>query len=153
MVDPAVRNDGNLRFGGLPCPGYPLDAEALAERVRAGFAGQEGVETYGPTTLLFTLPPHGHPEGWECQVGTALTGLPRPPAGMTVEDYRGLRALVLPHGGAIRDLDATHRRLVEHGRTLGHVIRPYWRLALARRRLADGNVLPTAEVSVFADTW
>lgn len=153
MVDPVVRNDGNLRFAGIQSPGYPADAEALAVQVRAGLAGQEGVATYGPTVLLFILPPHGHPDGWECQVGCAVSGLPRPAAGTTVEDYHALRALVLPHSGAIRDLDATHRRLVEHGRTLGHTIRPYWRLSLGRKRLADGNALPTAEVAVFLDTW
>jgi hypothetical protein len=153
MVDPAVRNDGNLRFAGIHCPGYPVDPDAVAERVRSGLRGQEGVATYGPTVLLFSLPPHDHPSGWECQVGTAVTGLPRPPAGMAVEDYHALRALVLPHTGAIRDLDATHRRLVEHGRTLGHTIRPYWRLTLGRKRLADGNALPAAEVSVFVDSW
>ena len=58
-----------------------------------------------------------------------------------------------PHAGPIRDLDSTHRRLVEHARTLGHVVRPYWRLALWRKRLADGNALPLAEVTVFVERF
>jgi len=153
MPDPTVRTDGNLRFAGVALAGYPADAEAVAARVRSVVESQTGVASYGPATLLFTLPPHGHPEEWECQVGVAVTGLPRPLQDVQVEDYHALQALVLPHGGPIRDLDTTHRRLVEHARTLGHVVRPYWRVALCRKRLADGNALPVAEVSVFVDRY
>lgn len=153
MPDPVLRSEGNLRFAGVARSGYAHDAEALVERVRSLMEAQPGVACYGPVSLLFTLPPHGHPETWECQVGLAVTGLPRPVQDVQVEDYHALQAAVLPHAGPIRDLDSTHRRLVEHVRTLGHVVRPYWRVALARKRLADGNVLPLAEVAVFVDRF
>lgn len=153
MAEPTLRHDGNLRFAGTVHPGYPADAEGEAERVRALFAGQEGVAAYGPPTILFTLPPHDAPASWECSVGVTLTGLARPPAGVQIEDYARLDALVLPHTGPIRELDATYRRLVERARVLGHPLRPYWRLQLWRKRLADGNALPLAEVSVFVDRW
>jgi hypothetical protein len=109
------------------------------------------VEPYGPTTILLNLPPEGLPTAWECQVGTAITGLARPGDGMAIEDYRGLYALTQVHQGTIRDIASTHRRLADHGRSLGRGVRPYWRVALWRRRLADGNLLPATEVSVFLD--
>lgn len=153
MPDPTQRSEGNLRFAGVGRAGYPADAEALAGRVRGLVEAQPGVASYGPATLLFTLPPHDHPGAWECQVGVAVTGLPRPLQDVQVEDYHALHSVSLPHSGPIRDLDTTHRRLVEHARTLGHVVRPYWRLALWRKRLADGNGLPLAEVAVFIDRF
>lgn len=153
MADPTLRSEGNLRFAGVARTGYPVDAEALADRVRGLVEGQPGVASHGPAALLFTLPPHGNPDEWECQVGVAVTGLPRPVQDVQVEDYHALHAVVLPHSGPIRDLDSTHRRLVEHARTLGHVVRPYWRLSLCRKRLADGNALPLAEVAVFVDRF
>lgn len=153
MADPTLRRDGNLRFAGVARPGYPVDASALAERVRGLVEAQVGVISQGPPTLLFTLPPHGHPSEWECQVGVAVSGLPRPVEDVQVEDYHALQAVVLAHSGPIRDLDTTHRRLVEHARVLGRVVRPYWRLSLWRKRLADGNALPLAEVAVFVDRF
>lgn len=153
MPDPVLRSEGNLRFAGVARPGYAVDAEAIADRVRGLMAAQPGVASHGPASLLFTLPPHDEPAGWECQVGVAVTGLPRPVQDVQVEDYHALQAVVLPHNGPIRDLDTTHRRLVEHARTLGHVVRPYWRLSLWRKRLADGNALPLAEVAVFIDRF
>ncbi len=151
MADPVLRSDGNLRFAGFARSGYPEDAEALVARARALLVGQEGVESYGPATILVSLPPDDLPAAWECQVGTAITGMARPAEGLAIEDYRGLYALTLVHQGTVRDLAATHRRLADHGRSLGRGVRPYWRVALCRRRLADGNLLPATEVSVFLD--
>jgi len=59
--------------------------------------------------------------------------------------------LSLPHSGPARDLGLTHRRLRDHAAGLGYRLRPYWRLALRGRRLADGNLLPVADVAVFID--
>jgi hypothetical protein len=84
-------------------------------------------------------------------VGVAITGMARSLQGMLIEDYRNLVALSLPHSGAIRDLPQTWRKLHDHGRSLGRQVRPYWRLALRDRRLADGNLLPVADVAVFLD--
>ena len=77
--------------------------------------------------------------------------MPRPGEGVMIEDYRQLVALSQPHQGAIRDLPRTWQRLHDHGRSLGHRLRPYWRISLRRRRLADGNLLPVADVAVFLD--
>nr|MBA3684624.1 hypothetical protein [Planctomycetota bacterium] len=132
MADPVLRSDGNLRFAGFAQPGYPEDPEALVERARTLLAGQDGVETYGPATILVSLPPEEMPPTWECQVGIAITGLARPAEGLAIEDYRALYALTLVHQGTIRDLAATHRRLADHGRSLGRGVRPYWRVALWR---------------------
>ncbi len=151
MPDPVFRSDGNLRFAAFAQAGYPEDPEALAARARALLVGQDGVATYGPSTVLVSLPPDELPQAWECQVGTPITGLARPSEGLAIEDYRGLYALTLVHQGSIRELASTHRRLADHGRSLGHGVRPYWRIALWRRRLADGNLLPATEVSVFLD--
>ncbi len=107
---------------------------------------------YGPTTLLFSVPPDDlAPAAWDCQVGVAVTGQPVSLPGVSLEDYRNLYALSLPHSGAVRDLGLTHRRLCDHAKGLGYRLRPYWRLALRARRLADGNLLPVADVAVFID--
>lgn len=147
---PTLKREGNLRFAGMLSAGYPEDPTALGTEVKRRL-GDQTVRFLGPTFLLFTTAPHGHPREWECYVGTALTGLPRAPEGVVVEDYSGLYALTQPHQGSIMDLAATHRNLYEHGRSLGYQCRPYWRVALWRKRLADGNPLPATEVSVFLD--
>ena len=151
MPEPLLKREGNLRFVGLASPGWPADPQALAAEVLRRLDGLEATP-YGPATLLFSQSPaEGAPETWECQVGTAITGLPPAVPGAQVEDYRGLYALSLPHAGSVRDLPATWRRLTEHARGLGYRVRPYWRLALRRRRLADGNLLPVADAAVFLD--
>jgi len=151
VADPLLKREGNLRFAGLASEGYPLDPMALVAALRERLAGHE-VVPYGPATLLFSVPPEESPPAqWSCQVGVAITGLPKPIAGVQIEDYRGLYALSLAHSGAIRELPATVRRLSEHGKGLGYRLRPYWRLALRRRALNDGNLLPVADVAVFLD--
>ncbi len=149
--EPLLKKEGNLRFASLAAPGYPADPVELADRVRALLDAQD-IDTYGPVTLLFgNHVVEEPPARWECQVGLAMTGLARPTDGMLVEDYRNLIALSLPHQGPIRDLPRTWRRLHDHGRSLGRQVRPYWRLALRDRRLADGNLLPVADVAVFLE--
>lgn len=151
VVEPLLKREGNLRFAGVPSSGYPADAMALAASVRERLAGVALVP-YGPSTLLFSIPPEDlAPDAWDCQVGVAVTGQPLAVAGVTLEDYRNLYALSLPHSGPIRDLGLTHRRLSDHAKGLGYRLRPYWRLALRGRRLADGNLLPVADVAVFID--
>ena len=151
MPEPLLKKEGNLRFASLPAPGYPADPWQLADRVRELLDEQE-IDSYGPVTLLFANAVIDEPaSAWECQVGLAITGMARPMHGMLVEDYRNLVALSLPHQGPIRDLPLTWRALRDHGRSLGRQVRPYWRLALRDRRLADGNLLPVADVAVFLD--
>jgi len=150
MAEPTLKREGNLRFAGIAAVGYPADAKRLGEQVRRELDGGE-LAPYGPVMLLFSLPPDGPPGTWDCQIGTAVIGLPRPVGRVAIEDYRGLYALSLPHAGAIRQLPESHHRLVEHARGLGYHARPYWRLALCRRRLADGNCLPISELSIFLD--
>lgn len=151
MVEPLLKREGNLRFAGVACPGYPVDPLALVAGLKRRLEGCALIP-YGAATLLFSVPPDDLPPArWECQAGTAVTGEPRPVDGVQLEDYRGLYALSLPHSGPVRDLPATVRRLGEHGRGLGYRTRPYWRLALRSRRLADGNLLPVADVAVFLD--
>ncbi len=152
MADPLLKHEGNLRFAGFPITGYPADALALGERIRALLDEQE-IDPYGPVTLWFgASPEHAEPAAWEGLVGVACTGFPRPVEGLLVEDYRRLEALSLPHQGPVKDLGRTWRRLADHGQSLGHRLRPYWRLSLRARRLADGNLLPVADVAVFLDT-
>jgi hypothetical protein len=153
MSEPAIRTEGNLRFAGISCQGYPAAAESLGRSVAATVAKQPGVEAYGPATVLFTLPPHGEPETWECQVGTSVIGLPQPVDEIRIEDYHDLRACWVAHQGPITALADTHRRLVERARTQGNVVRPYWRVQLWRRRLADGSPMPVTEVSVFIERF
>lgn len=150
MADPILKREGNLRFVGTASRGYPHDPEDLVDAVKRRLTGLD-VRCYGPPALLFSVPPEGRPEEWECQVGTAMVGLPNAPEGVTIEDFSGLYALTISHTGSILALADAHRRVSDHGRSLGYRIRPYWRLALWRRRLADGNCLPSAEVSVFLD--
>lgn len=153
MAEPAIRSEGNIRFAGSPCQGYPMDVVAQATAVAAKVAQQAGVSAYGPPTLLFTLPPHGEPATWEGQVGTTVTGLPHPVDQVRIEDYHDLRACWVAHSGTIGDLAETHQRLTERARSQGFVVRPYWRVQLWRRRLADGSPLPVCEVSVFLERF
>lgn len=151
MAEPLLKKEGNLRFASFAVAGYPVDPWALADRVRNLLDDQE-IDTYGPVTLLFANSiVEEPPSAWECQVGLAITGLARPTDGMLVEDYRNLVALSLPHQGPIADLPRTWGTLSDHGRSLGRQVRPYWRLALRDRRLADGNLLPVADVAVFLE--
>jgi hypothetical protein len=151
MADPVASREGNLRLASIPARGYPPDPFAMAREVQRLLEGQE-VEAYGPTVVFVNLPPEDQPpQAWDCQVGTAITGLGRSLGAMTIEDYRQLRSLSLPHSGPIRELGATWRRLEAHARAANQRLRPYWRLALRNRRLADGNLLPLAEVAVFID--
>ncbi len=151
MPDPLVKSEGNLRFAALAVTGYPLDPHALAAQVR-NFLDEQDIDAYGPTTIwLATGPGDDAVEAWDCQVGLACTGMPRPGAGVMIEDYRQLVALSVPHQGSVLDLPRTWKRLQDHGRSLGHRLRPYWRVCLRRRRLADGNLLPVADVAVFLD--
>ena len=151
MADPLLKTEGNVRFASVTTPGYPLDPWALAERVR-GLLDEQEIDSYGPVTLLFgNTIAEETPDRWECQVGVAITGLARPTQGMLIEDYRNLVALSLPHQGPIRDLVTTWKKLHDHGRSLGKQVRPYWRLCLRDRRLADGNLLPVADAAVFVE--
>jgi hypothetical protein len=147
---PVLKREGNLRFAGIPAPGYPRDPITLASEVRQLLAGA-GATFIGPPLIWFTVPPYGGPHEWECQVGWGITGLPKPAGRVLIEDYARLYAVTAPHAGPISELGTTHQRLSDHGRSLGYLVRPYWRLALWHRRLADGNPLPSAEVSVFLD--
>lgn len=151
MSEPLLKAEGNLRFASLSSAGYPPDPWLLADRVRDLLDEQE-IDTYGPVTVWFpTGPGDAEPNAWECQIGVAMTGMARAMNGLLIEDYRNLVALSLPHNGPLRDITQTWRRLHDHGRSLGRQVRPYWRLALRDRRLADGNLLPVADVAVFLD--
>jgi hypothetical protein len=151
VPEPLLKREGNLRFAGLASPGYPADPAVLLDEVYKRLSGLELIP-HGPTSIWFSVSPDETPPGdWECQVGTAVTGLPVPVPGVAVEDYRNLYALSLPHVGAVRELPRTHQRLVAHAKTMGYRVRPYWRLALRERQLADGNLLPVADVAVFLD--
>ncbi len=151
MAEPLLKTEGNLRFASLPSAGYPGDPWLLGDRVRDLLDEQE-IDTYGALTVWFpTAPGDAAPGTWECQVGLAMTGMARPSDGLLIEDYRNLVALSLAHTGPLRDLPLTWRTLHDHGRSLGRQVRPYWRLALRDRRLADGNLLPVADVAVFLD--
>ena len=148
MPDPIAAREGNLRLASIPMHGYPADPFAVAREVERLLDGQE-VEPYGPTVIFVSLPPGEQPpSAWECQVGTAITGMGRAIGAMTIEDYRQLRSLALPHAGPIRDLPTTWARLDAHARAAGDRLRPYWRVSLRKRRLADGNLLPSAELAV-----
>jgi hypothetical protein len=146
-----LKREGNLRFAGIPSAGYPVDPLALGADVRHRLAGVALVP-FGPISVLFSVAPEETPPAtWDCQVGLGVTGQPIAVTGVTLEDYRNLYALSLPHSGPVRELGVTHRRLVEHAKGMGYRLRPYWRLALRGRRLADGNLLPVADVAVFID--
>jgi hypothetical protein len=151
VAEPTLAREGNLRFASLPSRGYPIDPWGLTEQVRHLLEGQD-VEPYGAVAIFFNLPPEADPiAAAECQVGTAITGLGRSRGALVVEDYRGLVALSLPHPGPIKELPQTWRRLAEAAAAREEPTRPYWRVALRTPRLADGNLLPLAEVSVFLD--
>jgi hypothetical protein len=151
VAEPTLAREGNLRLASLPSRGYPVDPWGLREQVLALLEGQE-VEPYGPVAIFFNLPPEAEPiAAAECQVGTAISGLGRSRGALVVEDYRGLSALSLPHPGPIRELALTWRRLAEAAGAREQPTRPYWRVALRTSRMADGNLLPQAEVSVFLD--
>jgi hypothetical protein len=151
VAEPLLKREGNLRFAGLASGGYPCDPLAMGGQVREHLAATALVP-YGPLSLWFsTAPDEAAPAAWECQVGIAVTGQPVAIPGVMLEDYRNLYALSLPHSGPVRDLGLTHRRLAEHAKGMGYRLRPYWRLALRGRRLADGNLLPVADVAVFID--
>ncbi len=152
MAEPTPCRDGNLRFAGINAQGWPEDPLALVAEVRRILQAQPEIEAYGPASLLFSVPPTDlPPERWECQVGTAITGLARSMGPMAVEDYRQLNGWALVHSGPVANLPVTWGRLDAHVRARGGRLRPYWRLALRSRRLADGNLLPSAEVAVFLD--
>lgn len=151
MVDPLTTREGNLRFAGVSSPGYPADPYACVDAVISALAATELVP-YGPLSVLVAMPPESAPPAqWECQVGMAVTGLPAQALGVQIEDYRGLHSISLAHAGPVRDLSRTYATLAEHARSQGLRVRPYWRVALRRRRLADGNILPAADVAVFID--
>lgn len=156
MSEPKLTRDGNLRIACLAGSGWPADPLAVAASLRQSMA-EQGANAYGPVQIFVSGSPDDEPpSAWEVHVGVAVSGMPRNGATLhgqriMVEDYRHLVALSLPHAGAARELGATWRRLAEHGRALGHRLRPYWRVALRRRQLADGNILPATEVSVFLD--
>lgn len=152
VSEPKLTREGNLRFAGLSQVGYPLDPETLISEVHKRLAVTPA-RAHGASLLWFSLPPEaGPPDRWDCQAGTAVVGLPGAGAGLLVEDYRNLLALSLPHAGPVRELSITWRRLIEHARRLSlGTVRPYWRLALRRRRMPDGNPLPLSELAVFLD--
>ena len=152
MAEPTVCRDGNLRFAGINAPGWPRDPLALVAEVKRILQAQPEIEAYGPASLLFSVPPTDlAPHQWECQVGTAITGLARSMGPMAVEDYRQLHGWALSHSGPVTNLGLTWARLEAHVKGRGGRLRPYWRLSLRNRRLADGNLLPSAEVAVFLD--
>ncbi len=151
MAEPTLTREGNCRFASLPSVGYPEDPWALHAEVQRLLAGQE-IESYGPVQIYFNLPPESEPlERCDCQVGSTITGLGRSRGSLVVEDYRNLVAFSLPHAGPARELPMTWRTLQEAARARKEGIRPYWRLALRSVRLADGNLLPRADVTVFLD--
>jgi hypothetical protein len=150
MVEPSLKREGNLRFAGIASPGYPADPMAIGDEVKHLMDGQ-GLSFIGPLSLLFAMPPDGHPREWSCSIGSAVIGLARPAGQIAIEDYHALLALTLPHPGPIIEIGSVHRRLSEHARAIGYRIRPYWRVSLWRRRLADGNLMPATELSVFLD--
>lgn len=156
MPDPKLTREGNLRLACIAGNGWPADPLLAAEGLRETVAAQ-GASAYGPVQLFLAGAPGGEPPAaWEVHLGLAVSGMPRPGAliagqRVMVEDYRDLVALSMPHHGPVRELAQTWRRLADHGNALGHRLRPYWRVCLRRRQLADGNILPATEVAVFLD--
>lgn len=157
MPDPKLVREGNLRLVCVAGLGWPPEPLPIAEEVRR-LAAAQGGDPYGPALVFVAgAPDEEPPEAWECHVGCAATGMPRPGAAtaagerLLIEDYRQLTALTLPHHGPVRRLGDTWRRLVDRAAGQGQRLRPYWRVRLVRRELADGNLLPVAEVSVFLD--
>lgn len=154
MTEPKMHFDGNLRLASTHSDGYPADPEASCELVLEEIS-EQAVNPYGAIQIFFNLPPDASegsaPDSWPCQVGSAITGLGRASSAVFIEDYRGLHALSLTHMASIKTLANTYQRLRDHAQAMGFRIRPYWRIALKRSRLADGNILPACEVSVFLD--
>lgn len=157
MPDPKLTREGNLRLACVAGLGWPGDPLAVAAEVRS-LATAQGGSAYGAAMVLVAGAPDDEPpSAWECHVGCAVTGMPKPgavtPSGarLMIEDYRNLAALSLVHHGPVRLLGQTWRRLADHGRSLGHRLRPYWRVRLRRTAMSDGNLLPAAEVAVFLD--
>jgi hypothetical protein len=151
MADPRMRYEGNLRLASTHSDGYPHNLEDMFDLVLDDIADQS-VNPYGPIVLFFNLPPDDQgPANWPCQIGTAITGLGRASESVYIEDYRSLHALVLNHMPAIKNISQTYKRLRDHALAMGFRVRPYWRIALRRQRLADGNLFPPCEVSVFLD--
>ncbi len=156
VAEPKLHRLGNLRLACLAGVGFPADPLTVARAVRSLVELQD-IHPTGPALVVIATAANAEPPAqWECHTGLAVTGMPRPVpvAGsgqLLVEDYRQLVALTAPHPGPVRDLGRTWTMLAEHARGLGHRLRPYWWVALRRRRLADGNLLPAAEVSVFLD--
>ncbi len=157
MNEPTLAEEGNLRLAAVALPGWPADPVRETAAVTAALAGGS-VSPYGASLLWFAMPPGDEPPArWECACGSAITGLTR--AGMNlpdgrrllIEDYRDLRALSLPHAGPVRAVPETWKRLEAVARNRNARLRPYWRVALRRKRLADGNLLPVTEVSIFLD--
>lgn len=157
VPDPKLTREGNLRLACVAGLGWPADPLLLAAEVRTAAAAQGGNPYGAVQVFLAGAPDDEPPAAWECHVGCAVTGMPRPGgataggARLMIEDYRDLQALALVHHGPVRLLGQTWRRLADHGKALGHRLRPYWRMRLRRGQLADGNLLPAAEVTVFLD--
>ena len=151
MADPRMRFEGNLRLASTHSDAYPPDVEYMYDLVLDDISEQP-LNPYGPIQIYFNLPPDEQgPANWPCQIGTACTGLGRASEHVYLEDYRNLHALVLNHMGPIKDMSQTYRRLRDHALAMGFRVRPYWRIALRRQQLADGNLYPQCEVSVFLD--
>ncbi len=161
MTDPTVTRLGNLRFAGIPVTGWPADPLALAEVVRGVVAanpGEPAPAIIGPACLWCSHGPEDTPPArWDGLAGWAITGMVRPGAAapdgrrLLVEDYRNLVAWTLPHRDAAADLGRTWRRLADAAGAAGRRLRPYWRVCLRARTLADGNLLPVTEVQVFVE--
>ncbi len=157
MSDPKLIRDGNLRFACLSGLGWPIDPLTVSVEVRR-LATQQGGTPQGPIQVFIAgAPDNEPPAAWECHIGLACTGMPKPGGQsadgqrLMIEDYRNLVALTVPHRGPVRELGQTWQRLADHAKTLGHRLRPYWRVILRRKQLADGNILPSADVAVFLD--
>ena len=151
MAEPRMNYDGNLRLASMHSDGFPKDPENCNELVLDEIC-EQSVNPYGAIQIFFNLPPDDEgPESWPCQIGSAITGLGRASASVFIEDYRGLHSLSLPHLSSIKTIANTYQRLRDHAQAMGFRIRPYWRVSLKRNRLADGNILPACDVSVFLD--
>jgi hypothetical protein len=151
VAEPLLKREGNVRLVTRTQRGYPSDVLGMVDEVRGQLA-TTALVPFGPAMVLMSLPPDEQPcSAWECQVGTAVTGKPQRVAELSVEDYRALFALSLPHTGPIRQLAQTYAKLAAHATSMSYRVRPYWRVALRARRLADGNLLPVCDVAVFID--
>lgn len=156
MPDPKLTREGNLRLACLTATGWPADPLLPAAGLR-DLVAKQGASPYGAVQVFVAGAPGSEPPAaWDVHLGLAVSGMPRPGAlldgqRIMVEDYRDLVALSLPHHGPVRELAQTWKRLADHGASLGYRLRPYWRVSLRRRQLADGNILPASDVAVFLD--